>query len=443
MERAVPTKEQLAWADCELGAIFHYDITVFEQDYQFRQSWGYQPSPQTFSPNALNTDQWLEAAVKAGVQYAVLVAKHCTGFALYPSSANSYHVGNSPCGQDIVRSFVQSCKKYGVRPGVYYSTVCNAFENVDNPGLVRTHNEEEQKRYNELVETQLTELWSNYGEWFEIWFDGGTLSVEDGGLDILPLLRRYQPNAITFQGDKLKQENNLRWVGNEEGVAPFDCYSTTDSLSQSSGTEQDDTLGKGRRGGAEWKPAECDMPIRKNNEWFYLDGHDDKVMSAELLFQKYTKTVGRNCNLLLGLVVDRRGLVPEADVKALAEFGQTTKNRFADPIAEAQGRAGGLTLTFPAFCMVDTAVLAEDLTKGHSIFGYVVEAHTRKGWKQVFQAEVVGHKRIARFRAVRADQLRVRITDGEQGAQLRSFSAHHLNCYSAAQKRKLFFRHSL
>ena len=88
----VPTREQLEWADCELGAIFHYDITVFEQDYRFRRSWGYQPSPQIFAPDALDTDQWIRAVAKAGVRYAVLVAKHCTGFALFPSSANPYHV---------------------------------------------------------------------------------------------------------------------------------------------------------------------------------------------------------------------------------------------------------------------------------------------------------------------------------------------------------------
>ena len=192
MSRAVPTREQLEWADCELGAIFHYDITVFEQDYRFRRSWGYQPSPQIFAPDALDTDQWIRAVAKAGVRYAVLVAKHCTGFALFPSSANPYHVGNSPYGEDIVKSFVESCKKYGIKPGVYYSTVCNAYENVDNPGLVRTKDAGDQKHYNKVVETQLTELWSRYGEWFEIWFDGGTLSVEKGGLPIAPLLLRYQ-----------------------------------------------------------------------------------------------------------------------------------------------------------------------------------------------------------------------------------------------------------
>lgn len=264
MKRAVPVKEQLTWADCELGAIFHYDITVFEQGYQFRKAWGYHPSPQQFAPDALNTDQWIEAAARAGVQYAILVAKHCTGFALFPSCANGYHVGHSPYGEDIVLRFVQSCKKYGVRPGVYYSTVCNAYENVDHPGWVRTGNTDDQKRYNAVVVTQLTELWSNYGDWFEIWFDGGTLFVEKGGPALSPLLRRFQPNAVTFQGDRLKSSNNLRWVGNEDGVAPFDCYCTTNEQSQSSGTQEDASLGADCRGGAEWKPAECDMPIRKS-----------------------------------------------------------------------------------------------------------------------------------------------------------------------------------
>jgi alpha-L-fucosidase len=439
MSRAVPTREQLEWADCELGAIFHYDITVFEQDYRFRRSWGYQPSPQIFAPDALDTDQWIRAVAKAGVRYAVLVAKHCTGFALFPSSANPYHVGNSPYGEDIVKSFVESCKKYGIRPGVYYSTVCNAYENVDNPGLVRTQDAGDQKHYNKVVETQLTELWSRYGEWFEIWFDGGTLSVEKGGLPIAPLLLRYQPNAITFQGDKLKKKNNLRWVGNEKGEAPFNCYSTTNDQSQSEGTIQDAALGRGNRNGTEWKPAECDMPIRKDNEWFYIDGHDKKVMSADQLFDTYTKTVGRNCNLLLGVVIDRHGRVPEADAKVLAQLGQKIDDRFSTPIASAQGEADGLTLTFPAYQKVDTVVLEEDVANGHSIFGFAVEAHTKKGWKQVFAAETIGHKRIARFRAAYADGIRLRVTDGRQGAQLRGFQAYWLDCYSLAQKSRILW----
>lgn len=426
MQKAVPTAQQLTWADCELGAIFHYDITVFEQKYKFRKQWGYSPDPSVFDPTELDTDQWLEAAVKAGVKYAVLVAKHGTGFALFPSQANEYHVGNSPCRTDIVKSFVQSCKKYGVKPGIYYSAVCNAFENVDNPGLVRTKNPADQAHYNEVLKTQLTELWSNYGEWFEIWFDGGTLSPKEGGLDIAPLLKKFQPNAITFQGDKLKKVNNLRWVGNEEGVAPQDCYCTTDELSQADGTEKDLTDGKGSKFGSEWKPAECDMPLRKRNEWFYKDGQDYLVMRVKPLFQKYLKTVGRNTNLLLGIVVDRRGRVPDADVHALKKLGEKIEKSFSSPLASSKGRAHYLTLHFPEFTKINTAVLCEDITNGHTVFGYKIEAHTKSGWKTVFSAEVIGHKRIAQFRTVSADQLRLIVTEGEETAALQKFEAFRL-----------------
>ena len=181
------------------------------------------------------------------------------------------------------------------------------------------------------------------------------------------------------------------------------------------------------------------MPIRKDNEWFYIDGHDKKVMSAEQLFDTYTKTVGRNCNLLLGVVIDRHGRVPEAEAKALEQLGQKINGCFSTPIASAQGTADGLTLTFPAYQKVDTAVLEEELANGHSVFGFVVEAHTQKGWKKVFEAETIGHKRIARFRAVDADGLRFRVTDGCQGAQLRGFQAYLLDCYSLAQKCRLLW----
>ena len=84
-------------------------------------------------------------------------------------------------------------------------------------------------------------------------------------------------------------------------------------------------------------------------------------------------------------------------------------------------------------------VLEEELANGHSIFGFAVEAHTKKGWKQVFAAETIGHKRIARFRAAYADGIRLRVTDGRQGAQLRGFQAYWLDCYSLAQKSRLLW----
>ncbi|MDE7152531.1 MAG: alpha-L-fucosidase [Candidatus Amulumruptor sp.] len=49
-----------------------------------------------FNPTQLDTDQWLEAASKLGARYAVLVAKHCSGFSLWPAAMHDYSVKKSP-----------------------------------------------------------------------------------------------------------------------------------------------------------------------------------------------------------------------------------------------------------------------------------------------------------------------------------------------------------
>ena len=105
---ARPTPQQLEWAEKEFGVIIHYDITVFEPQYHFGESWGYHPDPKVFNPTRLDTDQWIRTAKAAGASYAILVAKHCSGFCLWPTEP--YSVAQSSYQGDIVDSFVKSCK---------------------------------------------------------------------------------------------------------------------------------------------------------------------------------------------------------------------------------------------------------------------------------------------------------------------------------------------
>ena len=177
-KNVLPSKAQLKWADAEIGAMYHFDLQVFEPAYKWRENWNYHPDLSIFNPKELDTDQWLLAAKAAGATYAVLVAKHCSGFSLWPTNAHPYSVKNTPWrnGQgDIVKDFIASCKKYGIKPGIYASASANAYFKVENPGLVISGNAEEQEKYKEVVKTQLTELWSQYGKLFEVWFDGGVL----------------------------------------------------------------------------------------------------------------------------------------------------------------------------------------------------------------------------------------------------------------------------
>jgi alpha-L-fucosidase len=398
-QQVLPSEAQLKWADSEIGVLIHFDMPVFEPSYDFRKDWNYHPDISIFNPKQLDTDQWIKAAKDAGATYAVLVAKHCSGFSLWPTKAHDYSVKNAPWknGQgDIVKDFIASCRKYGLKPGIYASTTANGYLKVDNPGRVVSGDPIEQKKYNEIVEMQLTELWSQYGDLFEVWFDGGVLPVEKGGFDVLALLRKYQPHAIAFQGP-FGYENNIRWVGNEEGVAPYPCWSRADSTTSASGVVEIKGL-NGNPEGLFWCPGESDFPLRLNSSfqggWFWHKDQDTRMRSLNELVDKYCKSVGRNTNMLLGVVIDERGLVPDADVKRMNEFGELIKKSFGVPLAETQGSGKELTLNLSKPQQVNYVVIAEDIANGERIREYKLSGMVHGKWELLATGSSVGHKRI-------------------------------------------------
>jgi alpha-L-fucosidase len=394
----LPSKAQLKWADAEIGVMYHLDMQVFEPTYEFRKDWNYQPDVSKFNPKELDTDQWIKSAKAAGATYAVLVAKHCSGFSLWPTKAHEYSVKNAPWKNgegDIVKDFIASCQKYGVKPGLYASASVNAFLKVNNPGRVLSGNAADQEKYKEVVKTQLTELWSQYGELFEIWFDGGVLPPDKGGIDMRTLLQKYQPDAAAFQGP-YGYKNNIRWVGNESGVAPYPCWSRADSTTSATGVVEIKGL-NGNPNGAFWCPGEADFPLRKNafqGGWFWKEGQEDKIRTLTDLRTRYDETVGRNTNMILGVVVDNRGLVPEADVKRLAEFGVSLKKRFAKSLGSTSGKNNELVVNFTASQLVSDVVIQEDISKGERVREYKLYGRQGKAWKQIAQGSSIGHKRI-------------------------------------------------
>ncbi len=426
----LPTPAQVAWADCEVGVIIHLDVQVFEPSYEFRAQWGYTPSPQVFAPKSLDTDQWLEAAAKAGALYAVLVAKHCSGFSLWPTAAHDYSIASSPwkSGQgDLVADFFASCARYHIRPGLYYSASCNAYCDVDNPGLVRSGSPEAQAAYNAIVLQQITELWTQYGDVFEIWFDGGVLPPEQGGPDIAALLAKLQPNAVVFQGPP-QTPSLLRWVGNESGDAPDPCWSTTDVLTAGDGTEERREVGAGDPAGRYWAPAECDMPIRSREDafqggWFWRKGEDHHLYSTEHLVSCYERTVGRNGNLLLGMVIDDQGLVPDADCQRMEAFGAAIRKREQRHVAQVSGRETQLDIRLLQPTWIDQVTLMEDLTEGERVRRYEVIGHGPAGRHRLAEGIHIGHKRIARFAPRRLHGLTLHILDAVAPPVIRQFAA--------------------
>lgn len=425
-----PTAAQLAWSDAEVGVLIHYDIHVFHPGFNFRKHWRKPLPASIFNPAALDTDQWLSTAAAAGAKYAVLVAKHGTGFSLWPTQAHPYSVKSSPWlggNGDIVGDFVKSCEKFGINPGFYYNICCNGYLGVDDPGKVVSGDPAQQKEYNDIVERQLTELWTQYGRLFEIWFDGSALPPEKGGPDVLPLLLKYQPDAVCFQGPD-RYPSLLRWVGNEDGIAPDSCWSTANTAYKHSGGDGFFPVnGKGDPDGKIWAPAETDMPNRRHSSyeggWFWKKGQDDFLFKKDELVERYHLSVGRNTNLLLGMVIDDRGLVPDADAARFAEFGAEISRRFSTPVAETHGESEELLLHFSQPVCINTAVIMEDIAQGQRIREYTLEALTDEGFRRLCSGECVGHKRIELFDDIATSALRLRCTKSTNTPLIRRLAA--------------------
>lgn len=421
----VPNERQLEWADAEIGVLIHFDMPTFHKDYVWH-NWGTHPDASSFNPTELNTDQWLETAQKLGAQYAVLVAKHCSGFSLWPTEAHEYSVKNSPWKDgkgDIVKDFVASCRKYGIKPGIYASTTANGYLQIDNSRVLKDSSLS-QEEYNRIVKKQLTELWSNYGELFEIWFDGGVLSPKQGGADVLSLIQKLQPNAVVFQGP-YGHPNLVRWVGNEEGVAPYPCWATCDSTTNADGTRVIQGL-NGNSTARFWCPGESDFTLRWNSSyqggWFWTAGQDSMMFTVPELMTKYETSVGRNTNMLLGVVIDDRGLVPDADVRRIEEFGREIVRQYGMPIMCTKGTGDEYVLAFEKPTEVDRVIIQEDITRGERVLEYRLEGRKDERWIMLDKGSCIGHKRIIRFDSQLLEAIRLEVTASKAEPQIRNFA---------------------
>lgn len=409
---AKPTPQQLAWQDMELGLFIHFDMVTFTQQMKPRTP----ADVNTYNPVKLNTDQWLEVAKSMGAKYAVFVAKHCTGFLSWQSDAYPYGVKQAAWrgGKgDVVRDFIASCKKYDIKPGLYASVSYNAWWGVENPGVIKW-GDRRQKDYNTSCEAMLTELWSNYGDLAEIWFDGGVLPVDKGGPDLFPILQRHQPGAVVFQSPA---PGGIRWIGNENGVAKYPCWNTVKKLNDS---------GAGDPDGAIWNPGECDVPL-PGHEWFWkgqatLGNPDGELQQKTLakLMDMYYRSVGHNCNLILNATPDTTGLIPEAIVPHYANFGEEIRRRFGTPVAEAQGEGDTVELAFARPEAVDHVMIMEDVAQGERVRAYEVEGLVAGGaWQKLCDGVSIGHKRIQRFNRVEVAKIRFRATQAVAAPKIR------------------------
>ena len=411
-----PSPQQVEWQDLEMGAIIHFGPNTF-----LDQEWGDGTAdPKVFNPTQFDPEQWMQVLRSAGMRYVIFVAKHHDGFCLWPTSQTDYSVKSTHWEDghgDMVRRVEDAARKYGLKFGVYLSPWDRHEPRYSNTA-----------EYDKYYASELDELAQGYGDLEEFWLDG----AGSGGHiynfpHILEELRTYQPNTLVFADVGLFEYGDIRWVGNEDGVIPYENWNVID-----------------RHGFLRWRPVEADTPLRKGH-WFWHPNDESSLKTVPELVSIYEKTVGRGGQLVLGIAPDRRGLLPDADVQRLKEFGEAIHRRYGSNLAakhlktaaaEERGLDGDpdtfwsapagshhamLELNFSQPITFDRAVTMEWLNDGQHIQDYAIEAFSDGKWKALSRGHAIGHKRIDNFLPATAARVRLNIKSSTSEGHVREF----------------------
>jgi len=430
----LPNKRQIDWQEAELGVVFHYDLHVFDGIRYGQGNNRIAPVADynIFNPTKLDTDQWIKAAKDMGAKFAILTATHETGFALYQSDVNPYCLKAVKWKNgkgDIVKDFVESCRKYDVKPGIYVGIRWNSFYGVHD---FKVNGEGEfgklrQEHYKKMCEGMVRELCTNYGELFEIWFDGGADHPENGAPDVLPIVQQYQPNCLFYHN---KQYAEARWGGSESGTVPYPCWSTFPNYYSHAGDTPQETielLKHGDPNGNYWMPAMSDAPLRGENgrhEWFWEPGDENNIEPLEDLMEMYYKSVGRNSTLIIGLTPGPNGLMSMGDVKRLKEWGDEVASKFSNPVSQTSGVGNVYILELTNSSRINNIVIQENIRKGERVRKFIIEGFADNKWNTLSEGSCISHKRIIKLDNVLVEKIRLTIQESIDIPQIKSFKIY-------------------
>ena len=451
----VPDQRQLKWQEMEMYAFIHFSMNTFTD-----MEWGYgDKDPKLFNPTQLDCRQWARICKEAGFKGIILTTKHHDGFCLWPSKYTNYSVKASPWKDgkgDVIAELRKACDEYGLKLGLYLSPWDRNSAVYGSPDYIT------------YFRNQLKEILTNYGDIFEMWFDGANGGTgyygganEQRTIDrktyydwpnTYKLVYSLQPNIMLFSD----AGPDCRWCGTEEGWVGETNWSTLRRDEVWPGWPLYEQLRNGHEDGNYWVPAEVNTSIRPG--WFYHASEDSKVKTPQQLVELYYNSIGRNGNMILNLPVDRRGLVNEIDEKSLLEFARIIRKELANDLAKgkmvtasnvreksksyaARNAVDGdnktywatddgvtnatLTLDFKKNTTFNRVLLREYIALGQRVKAFTVDAYQNGSWKEVAKATTIGNKRILRIPSTTASKIRIHITDSKACPLISTLSVYN------------------
>jgi alpha-L-fucosidase len=368
-EPAMERTQVLAdWEKLKYGMFIHFGMSTFAGD-----EYGKTPAAsEVYNPTDLDVDQWVHTAKAAGMKYAVLTTKHCYGHALWPTKASDYSVATSPVKVDVVRRFVDACRKHGIKPGFYYLL---GWETMHQAKMSPSE-------YENFCRKQLTELLTQYGPILEIWLDiPWDMGVETDRVlaDLYALAKKLQPDCLVAlnQGryypdgkvaTRVRTYRHLPTDGIKVELWPRDMDNVEISVPPPGGHVCEREF----RGKRYYIPLEiCEMISR---HWFAIEG--DAVNTLPTLYNIHHRCTTGNANLLLNVGPDKSGRIPAEVVDRLMDLRRAIDDPTTVPVNLLAGKKATASNVFgnqPKFA-------AGNLTDNDCRTRWATDAKKKSAW---------------------------------------------------------------
>ncbi|MDR3707738.1 MAG: alpha-L-fucosidase [Capsulimonadaceae bacterium] len=415
----VPSVEQLAFQDLELGLFIHYGMTT----YTGESAPNGQEPVSTFAPENVDCDDWVTLAQEMGARFAVFTARHEEGFCLWPTSTTAYSIAHSAYRggkADLVREFVDACRCKGITPCLYHPSYMDGHHLFAPEDDRRWHKAwfestnlrlASNKRFEEFLEMQrmqIHELLTNYGPIAYLWLDHigetqGILNPEQIDrfwAEIVAEARRCQPSCLLLKADIYLSRDRECGAGVHAGRAAGAVWHTCER--EDTGEGQSDPLANPEHG-TEYVAWESNTIF--SGDWFW---NGEFVKRLDTMIEHYYATVARGSTFLPNFAPNPAGRMPECAHRHAKLLGDWIAATFGSPLAMSNPHDDALELGAPA--IVDHIEIAEDLSNGQRIMAYEVEGRWRGEWKPIVNGTSVGHKRILRIKPDWFSAVRIRVT---------------------------------
>ena len=289
---------QQRFVDLRFGMFLHFNMATFQD-----REWGDPTSsPDLFHPTGLNTDQWAAAARSANMTWGCLTTRHHDGFCIWPTKTAAASVGKTSGSIDVVRAYVNSFRKAGLRVGLYYSILSLRDD-------VRHFNVTPAKI--QLIKDQLTELFSGYGEVDILITDGwdapwSRITYEEVPFrEIYEHIKNLQPNCLICDLNASQYPTGGLY------------YSDVKAFEQNAGQKVPE--------GSDVPALSC---VTLTDGWFWkqrdADGH---LKAVTTIVDEWLEPLNRRqCNLILNTPPTREGRLSPNVVSRLEEIGKAWRH---------------------------------------------------------------------------------------------------------------------